>query len=246
MSDQESNDEEEKEIIHYTGNYGGITPESKFWDDYEEIGEKELLKLKIVKIRIFLGKYKEKDCIFGYNITFKNFITGEIKNTGDHIGNDDFIDVKEFNIKDDEYLTDFHIRYTNEAQYISQLGYSTNKKREILVGTEEGNEITLPSNGVDNIIAGTFGSFSKKLDATGVLYIKKKDIIKISLIGIFMVRHLIRKDPKFKEENEKKFKDFELSYQYLWRTLNLPDSSFLSIIKYCFILNHNNKKYIII
>ena len=51
MSDQESNDEEEKELIHYSGNYGGITQESKFWDDFEEMGEKELLKLKIIKIK---------------------------------------------------------------------------------------------------------------------------------------------------------------------------------------------------
>lgn len=235
MSDQESNDEEEKELIHYSGNYGGITQESKFWDDFEEMGEKELLKLKIIKIKIFLGKYNEKDCISGINVTFKNIITGEIKNTGDHKGSDDFIDVKEININGDEYLTDFHIRFTNEADYISQLGYSTNKKNKILVGTEEGEDKTINSNGGENIIVGTFGCVNKKLDATGVLFIKKKDYIKLSLMGIFIIRHLIKKDPKFKEENEKKFKDFDLPYQYLWKTLNLPDSAFYSIIKYCYI-----------
>ena len=248
MADQKSNDEEEKEIIYYSGDYGGLTQESYLWDDFEEIGEKEFLKLKIFKIRIFLGKYNKKDCISGINVTFINIFTGEIKNTGNHIGSDDFVDVKEINFKVDEYLTDFHIRFANEREYVSQLRYSTNKKREILVGKEEGpEERILARDGVDNIIVGTFGFFSKKLDATGVLFIKKKDTIKLPLIGIFMARHLIKKEPKFKEENEKKFKDFDLSYQYLWRTLNLPDSSFLSIIKYCFILNHkNNKKYIII
>ena len=59
----ESGDEEENELVKYTGNYGGIDQESKFWDDYEEMGgEKgeDLLKYKIVKIRIYTGKFGEK------------------------------------------------------------------------------------------------------------------------------------------------------------------------------------------
>ena len=235
MADQESNNKEENKIIHYSGSYGGITYESKFWNDFEDIGEKELLKLKIVKIKIFSGKYNEKECISGINVTFKNLFTGELKNTSDHRGSDDFIDVKEINIQDGEFLTDFHIRFKNEADYISQLGYSTNKKHEILVGTEEGEDKIIISNGGDNIIVGTFGSFNKRLGTTGVLYVKKIYYINLFLFGFFMVRHLIKKEPEFKEKIEKNLKEFEVSYQYLWRTLNLPDNIFYNIIKYCYI-----------
>ena len=42
MSDTE--EEEENELIKYTGNYGGIDQQSKFWDDKEDFGEKPLLK----------------------------------------------------------------------------------------------------------------------------------------------------------------------------------------------------------
>lgn len=39
MSD---NEEEDNSLIKYSGNYGGITPESKFWDDFEDFGEKNI------------------------------------------------------------------------------------------------------------------------------------------------------------------------------------------------------------
>ena len=97
MASQESSSEKDNEIINYSVNFGTVFEESYLWDDFEEIGEKELLKLKIFKIRIFLGKYNEKDCISGINVTFINIFTGEIKNTGNHIGSDDFVDVKEIN-----------------------------------------------------------------------------------------------------------------------------------------------------
>ena len=69
MSEQ---DEEEKEIIKYTGNYGGINQESKFWEDLEDMGEEELLKNKIVKIKIYSGHYQGKEAIFGVGIVHKN------------------------------------------------------------------------------------------------------------------------------------------------------------------------------
>lgn len=235
MSDQESNDEEEKELIHYSGNYGGITQESKFWDDFEEMGEKELLKLKIIKIKIFLGKYNEKDCISGINVTFKNIITGEIKNTGDHKGSDDFIDVKEININGDEYLTDFHIRFTNDAEYISQLGYSTNKKNKILVGTEEGEDKTLELNGGKNIILGTFGCTDNKLGATGIYYINKKEFIKKRCFGLIMLNHLIKTDEQFKKETQNNYNKLSDDYKYFWKTVNLPDAAFSQVIKFCSI-----------
>ena len=75
-----------------------------------------------------------------------------------------FDDVKEFEIKGDEYLTDFHIRFTTEAEYISQIGFDTSKGNKILIWTEEGEDKTIKSNGGENIILGTVGNVDKKLD----------------------------------------------------------------------------------
>ena len=169
-----SDKKEDNFIIKYSGNYGGITQESKVWDDLEAYGEKKLLNLKIIKVRIYSGKFNDKDAIFGISFTYKDLTNGK-EIIVDHKGSDDFVDVKELVIEQDEYLTDFHIRFTNESEYISQLGYTTNKGKLILIGSEEGEDKNIPSNGGENIIIGTFGWFNKKLDATGVLFINKKE-----------------------------------------------------------------------
>ena len=228
------NEEEEKSIIQYSGNFGGITQESKFWDDFEDFGEKKLLNLKIIKVRIYSGKFNDKEAIFGVGFTYKDLTTGK-EIIVDHKGTDDFVDVKEFVINQSEYLTDFHIRFTNEAEYISQLGYATNKKTPILIGSEEGEDKTITSNGGNYIIVGSFGCTNKKLDATGVLFMNKKEYFKRLLNGIFILRHLIKNKPKFKEEWDKKQKDLPMDFQFIWRAVNLPEAPLFQIIKYCSI-----------
>ena len=100
MSDTE---EEDNELIKYSGNYGGITHNSKFWDDLEDFGEKKLLKMKIIKITVYTGLYKEKDAILGISFTYRNSTTGETKEIV-HKGSLDHVDVKEFIIGDDELI----------------------------------------------------------------------------------------------------------------------------------------------
>lgn len=232
---QEGEEEEEKELIQYSGNYGGIDQDSKFWDDFEEMGEDELLKHKIVKIKIFTGDLSGKKAIFGIDVTFKNLSTGEIKKTQEHRGSEQFLDSKEIEIGPDEYLTDFHIRFTNDADYISQLGFKTNKEKSILEGSEEGEDKTILSNGGDNIIIGTFGCLNKKLDAMGVLFISKKEYFKKKLFRFFMLRNLVKKDEKFKKTWDEKYNELPNDFKYLWRTVNLPDTAFAPIIKYCYL-----------
>ena len=233
----ESGDEEENELVKYTGNYGGIDQESKFWDDYEEMGgEKgeDLLKYKIVKIRIYTGKFGEKKAIVGVSFVYKNLFTGKIEPQKDHRGSIEHDDVKDFEIRTGEYLTDFHIRFTNEADYISQLGFGTSKGNNILVGTEEGEDKTIESNGGENFIVGTFGCINKKLDAMGCLYVAKNEYLKKKLYSFFMLRHLCKKDTKFKEKWDGKFKELPEDFKYLWKTMNLPDAPFSHVIKFCY------------
>lgn len=230
MSDEE---DEEKELVQYTGNYGLITQDSKFWDDYEEMGETDLLNRKIVKIKIYTGTFKEKKAIFGFDCIFKNLLNGKCEKSRDHRGSEQFVDVKEFEIPNEEYLTDFHIRFTDEVEYISQLGFGTNKKKIFLVGTEEGEDKIIESNGGENIIIGTFGCVDKKLDAIGCLYMSKKDYIQKNLYPIYILRYLSKKDKNFKKKWDEEYKQLPLDFQYLWKMATSSDAVYSSIIKYC-------------
>ena len=78
-------------------------------------------------------------------------------------------------------MTDFHIRYPVDAEYISQLGFSTSKGNKILVGTEEGVVKNTDLNGGQNYIIGTFGCVNKKLDAMGCLYVSRNEYLKRKL-----------------------------------------------------------------
>jgi hypothetical protein len=225
---------ENESVINYSGPYGGITQESKLWDDFEDFGKKELLDLKITKIKIYSGKLNDKDAIFGVGFTYKNLFTGKEK-VVEHKGNDNFFDVKELKIKSGEYITDFHIRFKNDAEFIAQLGFSTNKLSYTLVGTEEGEDKNIQSNGGENIIVGTFGHINKKLDSIGVLFINKNQYFKRLLNGIFILRHFIKKDIKFKEEWDKKQDELPIEFKYFWRAVNLPEAPLFQIIKFCCI-----------
>ena len=229
-----SESEEDNSLIKYSGNYGGITQESKFWDDFEDFGEKKVLNSKITKVRIYSGKINDKEAIFGVGFTYKDLQSGKESNV-EHKGSDDFVDVKELVIKQSEYLTDFHIRFTNEAEYISQLGYGTTKAQFLVPEqSDDGEDKTIETNGGENIIVGTFGCLREKLDATGILYIPKKEYMKISLYCYFMLKYLVKKDAQFKEKWEKQYTSLSKDYQYIWKCANLPDACFFTIIKFCF------------
>ena len=233
---EEEDSEEEKELIKYTGIFGFFTQESVFWDDFEEMGEQNLLKHKIIKVKIYTGTFSEKKVIFGFGCVFKDLFTGEVKEEKVHKGTEQFEDVKEYDIKGGEYLTDFHIRFPYDNNYITQLGFGTNKKSPcLLVGTEEGADKIIESNGGDNIIVGTFGCTNKILDSMGCLYVSKKEYLKRALFSIFMLRYKIQKDENFKKTWDEKCNTLYLEYQFLWRTVNLPDDAFAQIIRFCYL-----------
>ena len=190
--------------------------------------------MKIIKIKIYTGDYHGQNAIFGITITKRNLLTGEIIETT-HKGSLDFLDTKEFVIKPGEYLTDFHIKLPSDNEYISQLGYST-KKSKFLVPEEDNNgeERPVDQNGGQYVIVGTFGCLNEKLDAIGCILLPYKNLItQRSFFPFFVLRYLINKNPTFKEEWDKKYKDLPIEYQYIWKFINLPKSLFSFIIKYC-------------
>ena len=181
---ESGDDEEIQELVQYSGNYGSIDQDSKFWDDYEEMGGpngEDLLKYKITKIKIYIGTFNEKKAIIGITFVFKNLFSGKDEPPKEHKGSIQFEEVKEFDILEGEYLTDFHIRLPSDAEYISQLGFGTNKGNKILVGTEEGVVKNTNLNGEQNYIIGTFGCVNKKLDAMGCLFVSRNEYLKRKL-----------------------------------------------------------------
>ena len=104
-----------------------------------------------------------------------------------------------------------------------------------MVGIEEGEDKIISSNGGDNIIVGTFGGTNQKLDSMGCLYVSKKEYLKRALFSIFMLRYKIKKDENFKKTWDEKCNTLPLEYQFLWRTVNLPDAAFTQIISFCYL-----------
>ena len=230
MENQNSIDDDD-EIIHYSAMFGNLDNESKIWYVNDEI---ELLKSRIINIKIFSNMYEGKEIINGIEYTFKNLNTGKTQNIL-HRGSYNFINVKEFRINNNEYLTDFYIRFKNEAEYISQLGFSTNLKRTIIVGNEEGELKIIDSNGGNNIIIGIFGAVNKKLDSLGILYISKKNYVKYYIFPFLFLRYRIKNNENFKKEWEQRYKELPIEDQYIWKMVNLEDDNLLYLIfKFCY------------
>jgi hypothetical protein len=228
----------EGDFVQYSESYGRIDGNSKLFDDSKELGgtEDSFLNYLIKNIKIYTGKKSKKEIIIGIQMTYQNIKTKEIKelpltiNNKKHLINEDF---KIVEVLPGEYLTNFYIRYTNEAEYIYQLGFETNKKRKIMIGTENGEDKKIRTNNKGNIILGTFGYFSQRLDSFGILYVNLKDYLTKFYIGYFELKLKLKKDEIFRKENEKKFQSFSESDQFILKACTLPDGAFFEIIKFC-------------
>ena len=227
----------EGDLIKYSGHYGCFGVDSKYFDDSFDLGgiEKELFYYIIKKIEIFTGKKDNNEIIKGIRLTYKNIKTKEIKELSKRKGDKDYDDedITRFELQPGEYLINFYIRFQNNDDSISQLGFETNKKRKIFKGSEIGEEKIISSNGGENMIFGTFGHYKEKLESFGVLYYSLKDYAKKFSFHYFQLKFKIKNDKKFREEIESKFKTLSESDKYLFKTCLLPDAAFNCIMKYC-------------
>ena len=191
----------EDEIFHYGGKFGWIYQNSKHFNDKDFLGD-NYLYYKIQKIKIWSGKKDSKDIINGIQVWYKNILDGKLVTPGEFKGDEGNDNVVEFEVKPNEYLTDFHIRIDTE---VTQVGFETNKHNNILVGGTQGEDKIINSNGGDNIIVFLYGAYDNLLHALGVGYVNKKDYMKTLFIGFFQLRHKLKKDEAFKKkclENE--------------------------------------------
>lgn len=226
--------EELKNIIEYEGPFGCSTFDHQFWDDFEEELKEKIIRYKITNIKIYYNS-KDKDqenYIVGIKFTFQNLSTGEKKEI-EHKGTENIAGTRELVINPGEYVKKFHVNFKDDFTHISQIGFTTSKNRDITVGIKDGVEKTITHNNEDAILLGTYGYAKERLDGIGCLFIKRNIYLKMNLFGFFFVRYLIQKNEDFKKEWESKYKELDIKDQYFWKTMNLPDAAFASVIKYC-------------
>ena len=226
----------EGDFVKYSGNYGIIDIKSKPFDDSQDLGgtEAALLHHRIKSIKIYTGKIKEHIVIGGIQITYKNIITNEVKELPIRKGNIQYEeeDINVFELESGEYLNKFHIRFENDENYLYQLGFETNKKRQFLKGCEYGEEKNSDLNKKDIIILGTFGHYNTKLDSIGILFVDALEYNKKNNKGYFELKFRIKKDKKYRKKIEKKYKDLSESDKYLFKTCLLSEHCFNEIIKF--------------
>ena len=243
--------------IQYGDLYGWLGLNNIFWDDKDDLVE-DIINYKIINIKIFFnsgreeifddeiefneekeedekkGKIIEEKYIVGINITYKNLYNGKIK-IFEHKGEDKISGMKELIIKGGEYLKYFNINFKNNLNRISQISFLTNKNNGISVGIKDGEDKNIEQNKKDNIIVGLFGHCFKRINSLGCIYVEKKIYIQKYLFGFFLLRKLALNDKDFKEKWDKNIKTLDAPFQYMWKTINLPDAIFSKIIGICFI-----------
>jgi len=230
-------EENKKEIkVEYTGSYGFINAADQknviFFDDEENIGKKELSKSKIIDIKIYTKIIEGKNCITGLEYTIRSLYSGKDVVVTHKVSNE-FDDYKHLELISGEYLKEIIIRFPNNAEYITQLGFITNKNNRIIAGEEDGEIKRIDMNEGKNIILGMSGYVGDKLNCIGCSYTSKKEFASFILFKFFFLRHLVKKDEEFKKKWDEKYNELAPEFKMIWRTVNLPDNCFNIIINTC-------------
>ena len=218
------------EGFHYGGKYGWVYQDSKSFDDMQNIFKEKYLQQKIIKLKIWSGKKDGSDVIYGIQAFYKNINTGKLTITDEYKG-DGFQTVEEFNIKSNEYLNKFYVRFDAE---ITRVGFETNKGNKFIVGDGKGEDKYIKINDGNNIIITIYGCYNKYLEAIGVGYVERNWYLKKMCFGYFELRFKFKKDENFKNEWLKKYDNLNLFEKALLKTCILPDAAFTQIIRFCF------------
>ena len=230
----------EEEKVAYVGPFGHSSESYTFWDEYDLKFKDDILKYKIIKVKIYYQSEEkenvEEKYIIGLAFTYENFYTGE-KQVIEHKGSDLISGFKELIIEPGDYLKQFHINFKDNFEYISQIGFTTYKNKVISIGVKDGLDKRIKENNEERVIVGTYGYLDKTINCIGCLFVKKKDYLRSYLFWVFMMRHMVKNEKykQFKTDWDSKYKELDITYQFVWRAINLPDAVFSKIIKYCII-----------
>ena len=197
----------------------------------QNIFKEKYLQQKIIKLKIWSGKKDGSDVIYGIQAFYKNINTGKLTITDEYKG-DGFQTVEEFNIKSNEYLNKFYVRFDTEL--ITRVGFETNKGNKFIVGDGKGEDKYIKFNDGNNIIITIYGCYNKYLEAIGVGYVERNWYLRKMCFGYFELRFKFKKDENFKNEWLKKYDNLNLFEKALLKTCILPDAAFTQIIRFCF------------
>ena len=224
---------EQNNILQKTTQIGLIISSLyNFYDDEENING-DIINCKIISIKIYTGKKKEKDFIAGLEYTLKNIYTGKTI-VMSHKNNKEYEDMKELKIKTGEYLTGLNVYFnSSNDEPISQICFSTNKGNILSSSSEQNQMQNVLKNDKNNIIIGTYGYLGNELGSIGCNYISFKDFIKLHFFKFFILKDKIQKDSKFKKNWDKKYKNLSKEYKYIWKAMNMPDGIYAVIMSFC-------------
>lgn len=211
--------------IKKTGKYGFVYNDSIYFNEKENIYNKELL-YRVSKVNVWIGKRDNKDIICGIQFYYRNLKNGNEVTFGANKGDKYITDMKQIILEPTEYLCDFNIRIDQE---VTQIGFSSNKGKTYLFGGESGEKKITELNDNQGIIIAPFGSFGDYLHSCGMYYIDKNEYMMHFIYGYFELRFALKHRPKFKEKCEKlKLNSVD---QVLLRVCRLPDRLFHCIMK---------------
>ncbi|MCQ2820953.1 MAG: hypothetical protein MJ252_27155 [archaeon] len=214
-------------LSKHTGKFGYIYPDSIHFNDHEKLPG-NFLQYKVTKVSVWTGTKNQKKIINGIQFFYKNLVDGKEFTPGEHKGEGGLEGREEIVLGNNEYLTDFHIRFDQE---ITQIGFTTNKGKKCLFGGEAGEDKKTELSDKQIIIYAPFGCVKDELQACGVFFVDRKEFMKVAFEGYFQLRTLLKKRPEFKQNAEKL--PLGESDKILLKASCLPDTAFNSIIKYC-------------
>ena len=225
-----------EEFLEYSGPYGIQNLDDNMWDDCGKEFKDDLIKNKITNIKIYYSNENDikERYIIGLTFTFMNVSNGKIK-VIEHKGADNISGMKELNIKGNEYLSKFNVYFKNDTDLITKISFSTNRGNTITVGNDDGKEKEIKKNNENKVYIGSFGAFKEKINSIGAIFTKRENFYKPVLFRFLFLRFLINKDEELKKDLESKYNELSLDYKFYWRTINLPNACFSSVIKFCII-----------
>ena len=225
-----------EEILEYSRPYRIQNLDDNMWDDCGKEFKDDLIKNRITNIKIYYSNENDikERYIIGLTFTFMNVSNGKIK-VIEHKGTENISGMKELNIKGNEYLSKFNVYFKNDTDLITKISFSTNRGNTITVGNDDGKEKEIKKNNENKVYIGSFGAFKEKINSIGAIFTKRENFYKPVLFRFLFLRFLIDKNEKLKKECESKYNELSLDYKFYWRTINLPNACFSSVIKFCII-----------
>ena len=136
-------------------------------------------------------------------------------------------------IPPNDYICNFFLKTGDDR--ITQIKLVTQKGKEFIVGSDEGEERELDfiNDNKDYMILYFFGRYRKCLESIGASYISIRSYLG-DTTGFFELKRKV-KDKSFKDAIEAKLNQLEESDQVLFKVCNLHNKLFYSIIKYCLL-----------